>query len=648
MQEKEQRDKVAENTALWSDFQNGRAYQASIGLTTKIPLYVRFYEGDQWPKPTKRTLNLPRPVINITKMICRNKKSSILSTPVKLVYKAANGSIDASRFNHFSDYIQKEIRQDTLDKKGVGDGVKKGSYFYHYYWDAEAKGRRGLREGGLRAEMIDIMNIFFADPTELDEQKQKWILISSRETVDSVRAKCDKDTDQSLIVEDEADDPYNAKEQDGSKLVTVLTRYFRVNGEVYCEKATKKVVLNKPFPLTPDTKAARAALRGEADAPNNSLPDKEQESAALIPPSARAYLYPVVVGNYEEREKCIYGLGEIEGLIQNQRSINFNVAMMLLAAQQNGLGKYVVTKDALQGQNITNEPGQVLTDYSKTGNGIRRLQEPNMPSSPMQIMETLTQMTRVVTGSSEVMTGETIGANMSGAAIAQIQSQALQPVEELKNTFWNVKEKQGKVLAQFYKLYYTGREFFYSDTEEQEQNGVKVKQEIQKSDTFNSREFADVDFEVVVEATGGTNASVAGDINALDTALANGGISLKTYFELYPRDALSNRTEILDKLSSEEANKVMILEAQIKQLVEQISIKDKALTEQKKTVDQVGAIMTENAKLKSMIAQLYTEFAQKITNANAQIAAGNQKMQQTVTDASIMAQHIANGAKDSI
>lgn len=649
MQTEERRNGEREDTALWTLFQNGRAYQSNIGLTVKIPLYVRFYEGDQWPKPTKRTMNLPRPVINITKMICRNKKSAILSTPVKLVYKADDAHVDCERFNRFSDYIQKEIGQAALDKKGVGDGVKKGSYFYHYYWDSEAKGKRGRREGGLRAEMIDVLNIFFADPTELDEQKQKWILIASRETVESVKAKCDKDVDPNLIAEDEADDPYNAKEQDGSKLVTVLTRYFRVKGEVYVEKATKSTVINKPFPLTPDMKAARAALKGVLDAPNNSLPDNTaKESRAmddnvgnLIPDTARAYLYPIVVGNYEEREKCIYGLGEIEGIIQNQRSINFNVAMMLLAAQQNGLGKYVVSKDALQGQSITNEPGQVLTDYSKTGNGIKRLTEPSMPSSPMQIMETLTQMTRVVTGSSEIMTGETVGANMSGAAIAQIQSQALQPVEELKDTFWKVKEKQGKVLAQFYKLYYTDQEFSYTETRELEENGKKIKKEVQGHDKFSGSEFVSVDFEVAVEATGGTNASVAGDINALDTALANGGISLKTYFELYPKDALSNRTEILKMLSSEEANKVMALEAQLAQLTQQLQQRDQVIAEQQKTVDRVNSMIDENQRLKSMLAQLYTEAAQKIRNANAQIAAGNAKIRETQTDASEMAQFIA-------
>lgn len=627
-------------TTLWEHFRNGRAYQTSIGLTKKLPLYVRFYEGDQWPAPTKNTQNLPRPVVNIVKMFCRNKKSAILSTPVKIIYKAEDESVDVDRFNRFSEYIQKELNQDAYDKKAIDSGVKKGGYFYHYYWDAEARGKRGRQEGGLRCELIEPLNIIFSDPTETDEQKQEWILIVSREPVKSVREKCDKGVAPEEIVSDTSEDPYKQTEQEGSELVTVLTRYFRMNGEVYFEKATKSTVINKPRCLTPDLEKARKALNQEEDAANNSLPDSSSKDAAdtLRPQSAKAYLYPIVVGNYEPRENCIYGLGEVEGLIQNQRSINFNIAMMLLSAQENGWGKYVVSPDSLRGQRISNEPGQVLIDYSKGGNGIKRLSEHAMPSAPMQIVDSLTQMTRVVTGSSEVMTGETIGSNMSGAAIAQIQAQALQPVEELKHSFWNVKEKQGKVLAQFYKLYYAEKNFSYKEKEENSSS------EITKTDVFRGREYWEADFEVAVEATGGTNASVAGDISALDTALQNGGISLKTYFELYPTDALTNRTEILKKLESEEANAIAAMAEQLEAAQGQLQEQAALIEAQKKTVDQVDSIISENQRLKATLAQLYTEATDKIQFANEQLALGNAKIMETQGDAQKMAAYIAGRA----
>ena len=651
MEIKERYDQNNETTTLWQDYEHGLAYQSSMGLSKKIPKFVKFYEGDQWAAPTKNTKNLPRPVVNIIKMICRNKKSAILSTPVKIIYRAEDEMADVEKFNNFADYIQKEIGQESLDKKAINDGVIKGSYFYHYYWDSEAKGKDGAKEGGLRCEIIDPLNIFFSDPTQLDEQKQEWILIASRENVKSVRAKCDRDVDIETIVSDESDNKYGIIEQEGDKLCTVLTRYFRKDGEVFCEKATKTVVVNKPFAITPDLEGAGVELGfTEEDAPNNATPDKPEDKS-LIPEQTKAFLYPIVVGNYEIREKCIYGLGEVEGLIPNQKAINFNIAMSLLNSQEMAWGKYVVAPNALRGQVITNEPGQVLVDYTGTTNGIRKMTEQPIQGQPLQIIDTITQLTRVVTGSTEVMTGETLGAGMSGAAIAQLQAQASQPIEELKDSFWLVKEKQGKVLAQFFKLYYTSKEFSYMATpteiEKAQMQGESAQptqrtdgEEVQMTDIFNSDDFKGTEFSVVVEATSGTKASAAGDINALDVLLAKGNISIKTYLKAYPKDALSNRTEILKGIEEDEQSQVVALTQELQKAQQQNIELAKVVEQQKETVDKVVSVIKENNELKTLIANLYSEASAKIKEANKQTQIGNAKLAETTKDASDMAQVI--------
>jgi len=518
-------------SSLWRLFRRGREYQSAKGLTRTLPLCVKFYEGDQWAPPTKNTRNLPRPVVNVTKMICRTKKSAMLSTPLRILYRSYDASVDVERLNRFAAYIQKELGQSELDRRGVDQAVKKGTYIFHYYWDATARGARGRIDGALRAELLDPLNVFFADPTEVDEQKQAWILIASREPVEAVRAACTDERDREAIATDAAEDLYGT-ERGTNELVTVLTRYFRRDGEVWCERATRTVALGAPFPLTPDVEGVRQRLADAEDPARTGLPTPKRESRAH---RATATLYPVVVGQYEEREGSIYGIGEIEGIIPNQRAINFNLAMMLLSAQENGWGKYVVSKDALRGQIITNEPGQVLTDHTPGGGGIRRLSDHALPAAPMQIVEALTALTRTVTGAGEIMTGDTVG-SLSGAAIAQLQSQALRPVEELRRGLYKVKEKQGAILAQFFRLYYN--DLLYP-------TGVADT----PFDVFDSRQLCDAELEVAVEAVGGTNASVAGDISALDLALSHGAIDLYTYFSLYPREALANREEILKALS---------------------------------------------------------------------------------------------------
>ena len=425
-------------TQLWKDYQNGKSYQSALSLPRIIDENIRFYQGDQWAPTTDATAHLPRPVINLVKMIARSKKAAILSTPVRLVYTADNDTLAGKEFTDFAYFIQKEMRQDELDNKAVKDGLLKGSYFYHYYWDKNARGSRAQRNGALRCDLIEPLNIFFSNPNNPDEQKQKWIIIASREEVERVREKADPEVDLSLITADEVEGS-NYREQENSALCTVLTRYFKQDGEVWCERGTKRVIFNKAFPLTPDLKGARKSV---------GLDEGEGSKA-------KATLYPIVAGSYEEREHSIYGISEVEGLIPNQKAMNLTMAMQILSTQRLAWGKYIVKKDALKNQDITDEPGQVLVDYSAEGEGIKRLHEPGFSSMPLQIVNTLADLSRTMAGATDVIMGDYY-ADLSGTAIARLQSQANQPIEELRARFWRAKEKQGKVLEQFFKLFYKG------------------------------------------------------------------------------------------------------------------------------------------------------------------------------------------------
>lgn len=638
-------------TLLWRDYQRGLDYQHASGLYKKLPEYVRFYEGNQWPAPTENTKNLPRPVVNMVKMICRNKISAILSARVRLVYAATRREVDMEAFNRFSDYIVKEIGQEALDKQAVHDGIVKGTYIYHYYWDAEARGRTGVELGGLRCEVIDPLSIFFANPREPDEQKQKWIMIAMREDVESVRAKADKDADLDAIMPDEATDEnhYDVAEQEGDDLCTVLIRYFRRDGEVYCEKATKSAIVNKAFPITPDVEGEMERMQREAeddgmDAPNGASPDDASgEAVTLRPKGTKAHLYPIVVGSYEKREGSIFGLGEVEGMIPNQKAINYNLAMLLLNAQQMAWGKYIVHKDALKDQVITDEPGQTIIDYTGSGLGIKKLSESGASQQPFQLIDTIMQLTRSVTGSTEVMTGEMLGANMSGAAIAQLQSQAQQPIEELRDSFWLVKEKQGKVLAQFYKLFYRDAEYSYEEekapVEATMPGAMPGAMPMQAAGpqimhaTFTGTDYDGVEFDVTCEAMSGTKFSTAGDINVLDVLFAKGAISLPTYIKAYPDDALSNKSKLLELIEAEKGDREMQLQQQLEQTQAQLAQSAQLLEQQKATVDNVVGLIQENNRLKALLGNIFTEANAKMNAANEQIEAGNTKIAEVEGDA---------------
>lgn len=610
-------------------YNEGVQYQKGIGLDRTVPECVKFYEGDQWKPATPKTKYFPRPVINIVEMICNNKKSQVASSPVKIVFKSESEQAAVEKFNRFAQYEQMRLRQDEINNKVVLDGVIKGSMCLYYYWDKDAVGLDGLVDGDIGVQIIDPLNVIFANPNEKDIQKQDWVMLISRENVENVKAITDKGVDKSKIADDSNDSMYNETESDTEKYVTVLTRFFRYNGEVYFERATKTVVFNKARAFTPNPEQYKKVISGEIEDTDNI----EQEQRNSFMQVKKATLYPIAFGQWKQRDKSIYGRGEVETIIPNQKAINWTLGLQILMAQNEGMSPVVVKPDALRGQKITNEPGQVLTDYSKTGNGINFPNKPGMTQASVSLADKIADLTRAATGSSEVMSGEIISAGMSGAAIAQLQSQALKPIEDLQKNYWRVMEQVGEILEQFMRFFFNGKKFEY--TEEDGENKRTVV------DTFNSAEYKNVHFDVVAEAVAGTVMSDVADINMLDTLYAKGAISLKTYITCYPDNAIANRQKLLDNITNDENNQVAQLTAQVQQLQLQLKQATDVVMEQQKIVDSANSIITENRNLKQRLIALTVEYAQKIQQANAILVGAGKKNQELQADAAAMAQEIA-------
>jgi hypothetical protein len=627
MDKEEKIGSTIEQLNTW--YKDAIAYQTSIGLRTTIPECVKFYEGDQWAPATKNTKYFPRPVVNIIEMNVNNKKSQVLSSPIKIVYKSDNKEALVDKFNKFAEYEFGRLKQKDLNNKAVLDGSIKGSYCYYYYYDESIVGLDGIKEGDIAVQLIDPINVLFANPNEKDEQKQDWIMIVSREDINRIKSIADSDIDKTKIQDDDSESIYNEAESDTEKYATVLTRFFRHNGEVYFERATKEVIFNKARPFTPDVEHYKGVISGKQ-------PEKQEKAKPedRYKRSKKATLYPIVFSSWKERDKSIYGRGEVEPMIPNQKAINWTLGLQILIAQNEGMSPVVVSPDALRGQKITNEPGQVITDYSKTGNGVRFPNKPSMSAASVSLVDKIADLTRVVTGSSEVMNGETISAGMSGAAIAQLQAQALKPIQDLQKNFWRTMEKIGEVMEQFFRFFFNKKKFQYQD---KKQNDKIVTEE------FNSKDYENVHFDVIAEAVAGTVMSDVADINILESLYAKGSISLKTYINCYPDNAIANRQKLLDNIDEEETSIINNLQMQLQQTQAQLQQAVETLKQQEQTIANAQSIVDENRTLKEKIIALQAEYTQKVQYANRILFGLASKAKEYYSDAKSMAQEVAKG-----
>ena len=232
-------DNVAQE--IWNAYENSCSYMNSIGMREQIQKNIDFYEGRQWPAPTKDTLGMPRPVIDITSFTVDNKRANISGTPVKITFTSTD-SQKAETLNNYTEYWCRRAKFKNKLKKAVcRAAVDCGSALHVYYHGDE-----------LKLELIDVRNLHVSDPTSDDLQEMDWIIISSRKPLSLVKRMADEDADLEALSEDtENITGTETIEQKDSKLCTVLTRYFRRDGEIYFEKVTKNTVINKARPIAP-------------------------------------------------------------------------------------------------------------------------------------------------------------------------------------------------------------------------------------------------------------------------------------------------------------------------------------------------------------------------------------------------------------
>lgn len=528
-------DTSREPTKIWEEFIRGREYLKKSNLMSEWEECEKFYEGEHWPQPTPKTKNLPRPVINLCSMICDNKKSGILSGNIKILFRPSEMFGDALEraeeganiFTKFADNITKELKQNDLDDLAQDNSVQLGAYAYHYYWDTTISG--GMQTpyvGGLRGEIIHPKNIIFSNPMEKDEQKQKYIIIASAEPLESVKqlAKRNNVIDFESI---KSDNDLNEDTTNSLPLCTVLTKYSRQNGKVVWEKSTKYHYIQKPTMWQPDLKSVK--IDDDIDEQEINEPDTINNYGYF-----RKQLYPIVVGSHKNRKNSIYGIGEVKQAIQNNKEVNFSLGMMLLSVQNTGWPKIIQKVGALAKQMITNEPGEIITDTTKGSNwGVKYMDMPGFNGQALTLTNTIIDLTRTTTGSTEVTNGEVMGANMAASAIIALQNQAKKPIEMYQRKFYRSYEKIGKILEQFFKYYYNdGRLFSY---EEEGQRYVS---------SLNGQNYQDIDFSLSVEVGAGGVYSESLTVSLLDTLKTAGDIDTDEYIDLYPDSIMTFKSKL--------------------------------------------------------------------------------------------------------
>lgn len=514
-------------------YKEGLSYKKQMGFLDNWAEYERFASGNQWPTTTEKTKNLPRPTFNIINRIQKFKVSSVMNENIKMVFTAEQteeGEPEfegAERFTRYADTTWEKIKQDKLNEEVLESGANIGTGVYHYYWDNNKHGGNKVKyQGEICGEVIDPVNFFPGNPQANDVQKQPYIIITHRDLVENVRKeaienKVSKEIAQLIKADSETtDQAYDMAQQEikGSDKLTVLTKYWKQEGKIYFMKVAGSVVV-KP-------------------ATNTNLKR-----------------YPLVVLQWERRKRSIFGIGDTEGLIPNQKAINFLMAMQLLSVQLTGWPKLIVDR-ALVKQKPTNTPGEVIqVDGGATGNignAIQYMNPGNISNHAGGLVESFMQYTKEVTGANESAMGEQQSAQMNATAIMLLQKASDVPIESIKRRFYQAMEDVGLVWLDMWTTYFnTARAVTVKDDEDEKY-----------VDNFRGTDYANVDMNLKIDIGPSSNYSETLMMTSLDKLFDGGHILIDDYLMYAPKNVIPFKDRLLKKVQERQQQQQMMEQQQ--------------------------------------------------------------------------------------
>ena len=445
----------------------------------KVKTALDFYEGRQY-EGTEPDPNMPRICLNVSKMAAESKAARVAGTPFHVRFAAfsredGSPALDPDALRRFDEYVRNGCDSDTNCYLECVSAYVTGTGISYYRWDEERPQRGGVYRGGLKEESVDPLSFAVADPSVRDVQDQEWVMVWSDEPIETAlsmlegKGKAREGKEEALRAE-------AWKKGSNSPAVTVYTRYFRQDGEVYYECETDTVSLfEEPRPMDPSRRGG-AEPRRDAEDDGRAVKDPYADAPRPREPSRPAKgsegsdgfdRYPFAAFVPYPRTGSFYGTSDVITMRSAQQTLNFAYSMAAKQMQDRAYGKYIAKRGALgKGQTITSQPGQVIEDnYTGSGWGIAPFSSEGVPLDVTGFANSLLAVSREIFGFSPVMTGDVSNQDVSGYAVQQMISQANTVYEQQMRMLWRFEREKALNRVCFYRCYVGSASYSYEASE---------------------------------------------------------------------------------------------------------------------------------------------------------------------------------------
>lgn len=496
-------------TDEWQLYEKGKEYNYSIDLYNTVNTNERFYRGDQWHGVNSG--GLPTPVFNIFKRIVNYYSATIMQSSVKMRYSFASpvterGGISRSDCERavatlceIADERWDKLKMNSLLSDAITDAAITGDAVAYTYWDPEIRTGQMIK-GDFVTVLLDNTNVFFGDPNSKNIEKQPYILIAQRETVNNLKKQAEKMGVSKDVIEKIVSDNDTAEqagdrarfEHKNTKCISLIKLWKGDNGHVYFRKSTRGAVINRAT----DTGLTR---------------------------------YPIAFFNWTPVKNSWHGQAVATGLTENQIFINKSFAMVMKHMMDTAFSKIVYDNTVIE--EWSNRVGEAVAVNGPVENVAKVLASGQMQSGMLDVINMAISSTKEFMGATDTALGETAPTNTS--AILALQNASNMPLENIRRALYSFVEDIGMIWLDFMFAYYDGKRLVASPEGEFKQ--------------FAFKKYKDCLFACRVDVGASSYWSEIASLNTLDNLLSQGHITFLQYLKRLPENIIPAKQQLIEE-----------------------------------------------------------------------------------------------------
>ena len=608
-----------ENTKpkAWQLYEEGRNYNERLtpNQYNLVETNTEFFIGNQWINlpNTEAMRGLPKPVFNILQRVADLFIASITSSGVAIRYEPLayyDGSNqedpdhDAAEIvNALVSNLLEKMKIDYRVRDALTDGVQTGDYCAHFYFDPDELaygGAFGPYRGEIKMELMDGINVMFGNPADRDAQRQPYILLVGRDTVEQLRFEAERfrknkkvyasgtasDSKDGWDIQPDAEYDkipgvggkveLNADEAGKALYVLMYSKVTREEPETdeFGEPVYEDVVDDNGDTVYEKDKRGNPVLDADGNPVAKRRQVKKLVTSVYATKATRSgviyenvdtglSLYPIAWGNWKRQKNQYHGRALVTGLIPNQIFINTMFATAMRHMQLMAFPKTAYNADMISAW--TNEVGQAVAIHGlqpgqSVSQMVTNLSPAEMSNQIFTLIDKVMAYTKECLGATDAQLGNVKPDNTSALMVLQTNSQV--PLENPKAGLYEWIEDIGRIIPDMAGTYYGERPIIVEQEFEElvtdatgapqidpmtgQMKTQKMVRKVVKEFDFSQLKHICLNMRVDVGAT--TYYSEIAMTQTLDNLRKDGTLDVIQYLERIPDKLIPRKQELINEL----------------------------------------------------------------------------------------------------